>query len=65
MNPRPKKLPSELQSSVLRFSCTEAEEKEIRALAKAHGFNQYGTFVRLATLGKIQVDRSLIEKKKK
>ena len=65
MNARPVKAPEEKQTSVIRFTCTKEEEKEIRALAKAHGINQHSVFARLATLGRIQVDRSLIENKKK
>jgi hypothetical protein len=65
MNARPVKTPEERQTSRMGFTCTKEEEKEIKALAKAHGINQHGAFMRLASLGRIQVDRSLIEKKKK
>ena len=65
MNARPFKAQEEKQTSKVAFTCTKDEEKEIRALAKAHGFNQHTVFARLATLGRIQVDRSLIENKKK
>jgi hypothetical protein len=65
MNPRPLKKPEERQSSTVAFTCTKDEVTELKALAKAHGFNQHTVFARLASLGRIQVDRSKIEKKKK
>jgi hypothetical protein len=64
MNPRPVKKPEDRQTELIQFSCTKKEKAEIQALAKQHGINQYTVFVRLASLGRIQVNRSLIEKKK-
>jgi hypothetical protein len=65
MNARPRKQKNDIQSSRVVFTCTKAEEKEIRALAKAHGFNQHSVFARLACLGRIQIDRTKIENKEK
>ena len=50
----------EKQTARFGFTCTEAEAKEIRALAKAHGISQHSVFIRLACLGIIPVDRSKI-----
>jgi len=63
MNPRPTKKPEDRQSELIQFSCTKSEKAEILALAKEHGINQHTVFVRLASLGRIQVDRSKIEGK--
>ena len=54
------KTDDEKQTSRIGFTCTKDEEATIRALAKAHGINQHSVFVRLASLGIIQVDRSKI-----
>jgi len=55
-----KKADDKRQTSRIGFTCTQEEEATIRALAEAHGINQHSVFVRLASLGIIQVDRSKI-----
>jgi hypothetical protein len=60
MNPRPLKTEEQKQTARLEFKCTEKEKEEIIALSEAHGFHQYSTFVRLASLGKLPVDRNKI-----
>ena len=65
MNPRPKKAEEKKLTARFEVKYTEKEREEIIALSEAHGYNQYSTFIRHASLGHIQVDRSKIEKKKK
>ena len=55
-----RKMDEKKQTARFGFTCTEAEAKEIRALAEAHGINQHSVFLRLAGLGIIRVDRSKI-----
>ena len=58
---RPKNTDGETRTVRIAFMVSESEEQELRALATAHGFDQYGMFIRSASLGKIPVDRSKIE----
>ena len=57
---RPKNTDGEKRTVRIAFMVSESEDQELRALAKAHGFDQYSMFVRSASLGKIVVDRSRI-----
>jgi hypothetical protein len=51
------------QTARFGFTCTEAEAKEIRALAEVHGFNQHSVFLRLVALGIVPVDRKKLTAK--
>ena len=62
---RPFKDEEDRQTEVVQFKCTKQEKKEVIALAKAHGINQFSVFCRLASLGIVQVDRTKLDKKKK
>ena len=57
---RPKNTDGEKRSVRIAFMVSESEEQEIRTLAKAHGFDQHGAFIRSASLGKIPVDRGKV-----
>jgi len=57
---RPKNTNEEKRLVRIAFMVSESEEQEIRALAKAHGFDQHGAFIRSASLGKIPVDRDKV-----
>jgi len=64
MNARPLKNEEEKQKERIEVKCTTKEKEEIIALSNAHGFRQHSTFMRLASLGMIQIDRSRIESRK-
>jgi len=61
---KPKKDGDDKNMIRITFTCTEAEKRKIKKLAKAHGIFQFSVFCRLAALGIIKVDRTKIEKKK-
>jgi hypothetical protein len=65
MAPRPLKKVEQLQTARFDVRCTEEEKAEIIELSETYGYYQYSMFIRLASLGKIQVDRSRLGKNKK
>jgi len=65
MNARPFKNKEEKQTERIEVKCTVKEKDEIIALSNAFGIKQHSVFMRLASLGYIDVDRSKIEQEKK